>query len=47
MYLFQKNLERAAASREELEEEIRITVLHEIGHHLGWDEEELEARGLA
>ena len=23
------------------------TVLHEIGHHLGWDEEELEARGLA
>ncbi|MGH2570782.1 MAG: metallopeptidase family protein [bacterium] len=47
MYLFQKNLERAAASRDELEEEIRITVLHEIGHHLGWDEEELEARGLA
>ena len=47
MYLFQRNLERAAASRAELEEEIRITVLHEIGHHLGWDEEELEARGLA
>jgi predicted Zn-dependent protease with MMP-like domain len=47
MYLFQKNLERAVSSREELEEEIRITVLHEIGHHLGWDEEELEARGLA
>ena len=47
MYLFQRNLERSAATREELEEEIRITVLHEIGHHLGWDEEELEARGLA
>lgn len=47
MYLFQRNLERASASRAELEEEIRITVLHEIGHHLGWDEEELEARGLA
>ncbi len=47
MYLFQKNLERAVSSREELEEEIRITVLHEIGHHLGWDEEELEKRGLA
>ena len=23
-----------------------LTLLHEIGHHLGWDEEELEARGL-
>ncbi len=47
LYLFQKNLERIAGSREELEEEIRITVLHEIGHHLGWDEEEIAARGLA
>ena len=47
MYLFQRNLERVAGTREELEEEIRITVLHEIGHHLGWGEEELEARGLA
>jgi predicted Zn-dependent protease with MMP-like domain len=47
MYLFQRNLQRSAATREELEDEIRITVLHEIGHHLGWDEEELESRGLA
>lgn len=47
MYLFQRNLERSATTRDELEDEIRITVLHEIGHHLGWDEEELEARGLA
>jgi predicted Zn-dependent protease with MMP-like domain len=47
MYLFQRNLERAASTREELEKEIRITVLHEIGHHLGWDEDELEERGLA
>lgn len=47
IYLFQRNLERSAATREELEEEIRVTVLHEIGHHLGWDEDELEERGLA
>lgn len=47
LYLFQNNLERAATSREELEEEIRVTVLHEIGHHLGWDEEDLAERGLA
>jgi predicted Zn-dependent protease with MMP-like domain len=46
MYLFHRNLERASSTREELEEEIRITVLHEVGHHLGWDEEELEERGL-
>ena len=47
IYLFQRNLERASTSREELEEEIRITVLHEIGHHLGWDEDDMEERGLA
>jgi predicted Zn-dependent protease with MMP-like domain len=44
--LFQKNLERFARSREELLEEIRITVLHEVGHLLGLDEDELYDRGL-
>ena len=27
--------------------EVRITYLHELGHYFGWDEDELEARGLA
>jgi len=27
-------------------EEVRVTLLHEIGHLLGWDEEDLEERGL-
>ena len=27
-------------------EEVRITYLHELGHYFGWDEDELEARGL-
>ncbi|MBI5382104.1 MAG: metallopeptidase family protein [Opitutae bacterium] len=27
-------------------EEVRVTYLHELGHYLGWDEEELAARGL-
>jgi predicted Zn-dependent protease with MMP-like domain len=27
-------------------DEVRITYLHELGHYLGWDEEDLEARGL-
>ncbi len=28
------------------EDEISITYLHELGHYFGWDEEDLEARGL-
>jgi predicted Zn-dependent protease with MMP-like domain len=43
--LFQHNLQRLAKSRQELVEEIRITVLHEVGHLLGLDEEDLEERG--
>ena len=31
----------------EFEEEVRLTFLHELGHHFGWDEGDLEARGLA
>lgn len=27
-------------------EEIRVTYLHELGHYLGWGEDELTARGL-
>jgi predicted Zn-dependent protease with MMP-like domain/thioredoxin-like negative regulator of GroEL len=44
--LFQKNLERATRSKEELIEQIGITVAHEVGHLLGLDEEDLEERGL-
>jgi len=44
--LYQKNLERFARSREELVEEIGVTLLHEVGHFLGLDEEELYERGL-
>lgn len=29
------------------QEEVRVTYLHELGHYLGLDEDELEARGLA
>ena len=27
-------------------EEVRLTYLHELGHFLGWDEDEVAARGL-
>jgi predicted Zn-dependent protease with MMP-like domain len=39
--IYQKPLERISSSLEELEENIRRTVIHEIGHYCGFDEEEL------
>jgi len=44
--LYQRNLERFAASREELIDEIGITLLHEVGHFLGFDEDDLRERDL-
>lgn len=44
--LYRKNLQRLAFDRERLLDEIRVTLLHEIGHYLGLSEEDLEARGL-
>jgi predicted Zn-dependent protease with MMP-like domain len=47
IHLYRRNLERLCPDRETLVQEIRITILHEIGHYLGLDEEELAERGLA
>ncbi len=47
IYLFQRNLERFATNRDELREQIAITVYHELGHYLGLDEDELEQINLA
>ncbi len=44
--LYRRNLARLVGDREELERELRITLLHEIGHYLGLDEEDLAERGL-
>lgn len=44
--LFKRNLERACADRDQLIEEIRLTVIHEVGHALGLSEEDLIERGL-
>jgi predicted Zn-dependent protease with MMP-like domain len=46
IHLYQTNLQRYAASREDLVGEIEQTLMHEIGHFVGWDEEDLHSRGL-
>jgi predicted Zn-dependent protease with MMP-like domain len=45
--LFTRNLERSCSDGAELVEEIRVTLLHEIGHYLGMTEEELEEAGYS
>jgi len=43
--IFRDNLCEMCESWDELVDEIRITVLHEIGHHFGRDEDRLEELG--
>jgi predicted Zn-dependent protease with MMP-like domain len=44
--LFQHPLQRAAATEEELARLVRRTVIHEIGHHFGFSEADLNSLGL-
>jgi predicted Zn-dependent protease with MMP-like domain len=45
--LFLENLWDYAEGDEKVyRDEVRLTYLHELGHYLGWDESDLEARGL-
>src|SRR5206468_6095724 len=37
IYLFQEDIELASSSEQDLIEQVRKTVLHEIGHHFGMD----------
>ncbi len=45
--IFQGPIERACATPEAMQEQVRITVLHEFAHHLGFDEERIAELGLA
>ena len=45
--LFVDNLwDEAGHDVDAYREEVRITYLHELGHYLGWDEDEVARRGL-
>jgi predicted Zn-dependent protease with MMP-like domain len=45
--IFRGPLERAFSDPNEIRDEVRITVLHELAHHLGFDEDEIADLGLA
>ena len=45
IYIFKQPLEEMCVSHEELEEEIEITVAHEVAHYLGMSEERLVELG--
>lgn len=45
IYIFQDSIEQVARSEQELIEQVRTTVLHEIGHHFGMDEDDLDELG--
>ena len=46
IYLFKEDIEDAADGRDDLVEQVRITLLHELGHHFGLDEDDLERLGF-
>jgi predicted Zn-dependent protease with MMP-like domain len=40
--LYQKNIEAVCETEDEIREEVRLTLLHELGHYFGLEEDELE-----
>ena len=44
--IFRMPLLDMCSSKRELKNEIRLTLIHELGHHFGFSEEELIERGL-
>jgi predicted Zn-dependent protease with MMP-like domain len=40
--LYQKNIEAVCSSEAEVREQIRLTLIHELGHYFGMDENQLK-----
>jgi predicted Zn-dependent protease with MMP-like domain len=40
--LYQKNIEAVCSNAAEVREQIRLTVIHELGHYFGMDESQLK-----
>ena len=40
--LYQKNIEVVCSTEAEVREQIRLTVIHELGHYFGMDENQLK-----
>ncbi|MGA2902811.1 MAG: metallopeptidase family protein [Candidatus Korobacteraceae bacterium] len=40
--LYQKNIEAVCSSEAEVREQVRRTVIHELGHYFGMDEQQLK-----
>ena len=45
IYIFQEPIQEVCRDAAGLVRQVRVTVLHEIGHHFGLDEEDLERLG--
>lgn len=47
IYLYTANLwDYAEGDVDAFRDEVRLTYLHELGHYLGWDEDQIAERGL-
>ena len=45
IFVFQRAIEQVSDNEQELIDQVRTTVLHEIGHHFGMDEDDLDQLG--
>ena len=44
--IYQSNIERIARDRDHAADELRVTLLHDLGHHLGFGEDDMPRLGL-
>ena len=45
IFIYKEALKRYARSEEDLREQVKVTVFHEVGHYFGLEEDDLERLG--